>query len=491
MATQTHTVLRGENLSIIAKNCSVDMNDLAKENHIEKSSVLKIGQALKIPEKKIRVTTDAVPNTAGVCTGPAYIKEDSFFSHPVDNMIAFGGRLVPDFSDDLLSLLRAVEANERLLMTIKSALTKNEQPVSHDKKLAKTKGSKDKTVKIDVVKTQLKTNYPKEPDIATLDGVKLTQNEKRRIVAAVALCEMNGDGFGSINADKEFEGRKWGHKGIEGDITYSRIVHIGLSYGVIQFTQDSGSLGKVLKKMYEKDSAKFVEIFGGGDAVIAQSLITLTTTGHPNVVGKPGAHNSGLSYWASIRGKATGNDLKEKSLTRAAGKDTSILPVDKEIRGIRVQKLIPKSGETAIDIWEGVWKERFLAAGKVAVFQKVQLDNAVENYLDKVLPDAKKYKIRSALALAFLTACKVRGVKTTLLNETATELGISNKPFETSNNERKCVEAIAKATISSDKKDAKIGSFKFKADEARRAKILVQDDLHFLAEDHYDISTYA
>ena len=490
MSTQTHTVLRGENLSIIAKNCSVDMNDLAKENHIEQSSILKIGQALKIPEKKTRVTADAVPNTAGVCTGPACIKDDSFLSHPVDNMIAFGGRLVPDFSDDLLSLLRAVEANERLLMTIKSALTKNDKPASHVTKVAKTKGSKDKVVKIEVVKTQLKTNYQKEPDIATLDGVKLTQNEKRRIVAAVALCEMNGDGFGSINADQEFVGRKWDHKGIEGDITYSRIVHIGLSYGVIQFTQDSGSLGTVLKKMYEKDSAKFVEIFGGGDAVIAQSLITLTTTGHPNVVGKPGAHNSGLSYWASIRGKATGNDLKEKSLTRAAGKDTSILPVDKEIRGIRVQPLVPKQGEPAIDIWTGVWKERFLAAGKVAVFQEVQLDNAVENYLNKVLPDAKKYKIRSALALAFMTACQVRGINRLLLNKVADELGINYTPYENSADERKCVEEIAKATISSDNKDAKIGGFKFKADEARRARILVKDDLQFLAEDHYDPTTY-
>jgi hypothetical protein len=85
----------------------------------------------------------------------------------------------------------------------------------------------------------------------------------------------------------------------------------------------------------------------------------------------------------------------------------------------------------------------------------------------------------------------VRGVNITLLNEVSTNLGISNKPFETSADERKVVERIARATISSDNKTANIEDFKFKADESRRAKILVKDDLQFLAEDHYDISTYA
>ena len=41
MEPQTHKVLRGENLSIIAKEFSVDVNDLAKENGIEKNKFLK------------------------------------------------------------------------------------------------------------------------------------------------------------------------------------------------------------------------------------------------------------------------------------------------------------------------------------------------------------------------------------------------------------------------------------------------------------------
>ena len=468
MEPQTHTVLRGDNLSIISKEYSVDINDLAKENGIEKNSILSIDQKLKIPEKRVRVTSDAVPNTDGICSGKICTKDDFFSSAPINDLIAFGARIVPNLYDDLLSSLRAIAANERMIKSDKVSVTKNDKPANYDTKVAKKKGSKG-TSKFEVVKNDMREKLGKQVKEVTVNGVKLTQNEKRRIVASVALCEMNGDGYGSINADQEFAG------GMGDGISYAHVVHIGLSYGLIQYAQDLGPLGTLLSKMYEKDSAKFVEIFGGGDAAIAQNLITLTTTGHPNFVGKEGSPDSGFAYWQKIKKTDLGKKLKKDS---------------KEIRGVRVHPLVPKQGEPAIDIWKGVWKERFLEAGKVAVFQEVQLDVAVEKYMDKILPDAKEMKIRSALSLAFLTACRVRGVDIELLNDVADELGVHNSPFSTSADERKCIEEIAKATITSDKKDAKIGGFKFKADEARRAKILVKDDLQFLAEDHYDPSTY-
>ena len=61
-------------------------------------------------------------------------------------------------------------------------------------------------------------------------------------------------------------------------------------------------------------------------------------------------------------------------------------------------------------------------------------------------------------------------------------------PFKSSKDEKDCVEAIAMATASGDM--VKTGKVKFDPDEARRAKKLMQDDLSFLAEDHYDVSTY-
>ncbi|MFP3802331.1 hypothetical protein, partial [Paraburkholderia sp. SIMBA_027] len=84
--------------------------------------------------------------------------------------------------------------------------------------------------------------------------------ERLKIIAAVAMCESGNDPFGAENTDEEFVGRKNGHKGIE--TSYSRIVHIGLSYGVIQFTQDGGALGGVLQKCNEKNHQKFVDVFG-------------------------------------------------------------------------------------------------------------------------------------------------------------------------------------------------------------------------------------
>ena len=167
------------------------------------------------------------------------------------------------------------------------------------------------------------------------------------------------------------------------------------------------------------------------------------------------------------------------------------MPVAKEIRGIYVQPLIPNKGEPALDIWKGVWKERFLAAAKVPAFQEVQLEVAVENYFNETLPLAKDLKVRSALALAFLVACKVRGADMDILGKTARVLGV-NRPFTSGADERKCMEAIAKATI--DGKEAKVGtftnSFTFNIDERRRAEKLFKDELGFLAEDLYDLTTY-
>lgn len=485
MATQTHKVLRGESLSIIAKNNSVDINELAKENALTLESRLSVGQVLKIPDKKIRVKAEAKPDPADENSISKWFMNFFVADTTPDKDIAVGKRLVPDWADELLGKLRATEANERVLQKDNLVIKKTGTPASYSKKIDKTKHSK-KTSKIEEVKKQMKDSL-KEPHVIALNGVKLTENEKRQIVASVAICEMNGDGFGSINADQEFRGRKWGEKGIE--TGYSRIVHIGLSYGVIQYIQDGDSLGKVLTKMYEKNQARFIEIFGGGDKQIAESLVELTTKGHPSVRGTPSAHDSGLKYWQTIKKTDSGIEIKKLSITDEDEDKKSDLPVSKEIRGIHVQPLVPKQGEAAIDIWTGVWKERFLAAGKEPAFQEVQLDVAVEDYLKPVLPRAKELKVRSALALAFLVACKVRGADMGVLKKVANEIGVV-VPFESGEKERKCMETIAKAYVKNTNEKAKVLGYKFEMDEARRAAKLLEDDLGFLAEDLYDLATY-
>lgn len=483
MTPQTYKVRRGDNLSIIAKNFSVDVNELAKENNITLESHIKPEQELKLPEKKIRVKVDAVPDKADENVILKWIKDNFLAETSLDNAIAIGKRLVPDWSDEFLGQLRAIAANERVQQTNKVAIKGTDKPASYQVKPHKKQNSKT-TNNIEVVKKYFKDTYS-EPSQHKLNGVQLTKNEKRKIMASVAMCEMSGDGFGSINADQEFNGRLFERKGIE--TGYSRIVHIGLSYGLIQFTQDGDALGNVLTKMHAKDQSKFIEVFGGGDPDIANSLIMLTTEGHPDVKGKPDAHISGQKYWSSIKKTSVGKKIKELSLKDANKDGKSDLPIAKEIRGIHVQPLVPNKGEPAIDIWTGVWKDRFLAAGKVAVFQEAQLDAAIEGYLDTALPLAKKLKVRSALALAFLVASKVRGADMEILKSVAGKKGTVT-PFESGDKERECIEAIAKATVVG--KDAKVLGYIFDKDEARRAEKLMKDELGFLAEDFYDLATY-
>jgi hypothetical protein len=114
------------------------------------------------------------------------------------------------------------------------------------------------------------------------------------------------------------------------------------------------------------------------------------------------------------------------------------------------------------------------------------LDLAVEVYFDSILPLAKKNKVRSALGLAFVAACNIRGGVGSELSRlpyrVATEIGV-DVPFRTSEDERKCLDAIAAA-------NGNVGGVAVEHDESRRAKLLIKDELGFLVEDLYDISTY-
>jgi len=260
---------------------------------------------------------------------------------------------------------------------------------------------------------QLIDRLNKKPHVIEFKGVVLDRNERLKIIAAVAMCESAGAPFGAVNADQEFVGREAGAKGIE--TSYSRIVHIGLSYGVIQFTQDGGALGGVLEKCNAKNHDKFVQIFGDN----YQELLTLTDSG----IVVPGVdYASGLDHWHDIAKKKEG---KEISVKASSHKLTS----NEEIRGKRVQPIPVVVGGIKQDLWSGTWKQRFKDAADVVDFQEAQLDYSVEHYLNPTLPFCKENNVRSALAIAFAVACKVRGVHPRLLMEAAKVKKIKT-PFE-------------------------------------------------------------
>ena len=98
-----------------------------------------------------------------------------------------------------------------------------------------------------------------------------------------------------------------------------------------------------------------------------------------------------------------------------------------------------------------------------------------------------KNNVRSALALAVIAAGSVRGGpgsrQEKLIYFVAKEIGVP-LPFESSEDERKCIDAIATA------KHGEIGTIQFSELETHRAQLLINDELGFLAEDLYDVSTY-
>lgn len=490
MATShTHTVRRGDTLTSIAKlhHCTID--DLANANDMANRNMLAVGQVLLLPRVSYEQLPPAKLNPRDESKLPAKATERSWLESIGDYALQRAS-IQMSLLEGLLNRFRVAEANENIQHKESFAITKQTQPVAANHEPPRNRHSKSSR-KLADVKAKLKEQLGKEPHVATFKGVKLTENEKRQIMAAVATCEMNSDGFGSINSDQEFRGRKFGNKGIE--TWYSRIVHIGLSYGIIQFTQDGGPLGTVLTEMQKKNPAKFTEIFGGGDAAIAKSLVTLCTTGRPDLANDSNVPLSGQQYWNSqwdVR-KKTPKTEEGGRLHKLANKDDnhdnkSDLPTNDEIRGKRVQPIKANANEKPTDIWTGTWKQRFLDAGQVTDFQEVQIAAAVRDYMNPILKRAKENNVRSALALAFITACSVRGGPNSALAKlfytVGKELGVSF-PIKKPSDEEKIILTISGS-------NGKIGSLQFDADDARRAKELRKDELGFLAEDFYDTSTY-
>ena len=127
--------------------------------------------------------------------------------------------------------------------------------------------------------------------------------------------------------------------------------HVGLRWGFIQFTQDGGNLGLLLKRMREKHQDLFDEVFGSN----AAELVRVT-------------------------------NLKGKKVPSPDGR-----------RSPRVQ---PIGG---VDLWEEPWVSRFIAAGKHEEFQEVQMERAVALYFDKmVTKTAIPYNFKSQKALTIL-----------------------------------------------------------------------------------------
>ncbi|CAN7461986.1 hypothetical protein [Paraburkholderia hospita] len=180
----------------------------------------------------------------------------------------------------------------------------------------------------------------------------LTVPERRRIIDAVAAQMAGGrNPYAAMSHDPEYAGHVPGHPA-------KGKYHVGLSYGNVQFTQDSGNLGRLLREMNKVDSARFAKVFGQN----AGALLAITQAEGPDAAHAPGG------------------------------------------RGPRVQ---PVDGH---DLWESPWAERFIEAARPDLFGagQPQLFNGEQNklasaiFLDPILPFASSLDLNTDRGLAML-----------------------------------------------------------------------------------------
>ncbi len=168
-----------------------------------------------------------------------------------------------------------------------------------------------------------------------LPAAPLTIEKKRDLIGKLGE-------YTSTSADAEFNGV------LGPEHPAYRRYHLGLSYGIVGFNQDTGHLGQLLLAMRERDSVKFGEIFG----VDADTLLRVATARGP------------------------------RSMESVDG------------RSVRVQ---PVAGA---DLWQEPWLGRFREAGCHKRFQAVQNRLAAEWFLDPVLPFAHYMGMNTERALA-------------------------------------------------------------------------------------------
>jgi hypothetical protein len=171
--------------------------------------------------------------------------------------------------------------------------------------------------------------------------IAVTLKDKMDIIYEVRKFEGQ---FWSANRDGEFAG-KFDRPGSKH--WASGKVHIGLSFGFIQFTQDGGMLGKLLKEMNNVNHDKFVGLFGNNWS----DLLKVT-----NAVGS----------------------------TRDNGRSPRVQPVG------------------GYDLWNDYWVNKFYLAGKDVEFQECQIRLACDNYMEPAVKICKDFNLKSQRSLAIV-----------------------------------------------------------------------------------------
>lgn len=189
----------------------------------------------------------------------------------------------------------------------------------------------------------------------------LTYEERvvARLINEVAVFESGGD-YGAMALDVEFRGlvnRAWNKRHGKDHPAYNTC-HIGVSAGIIQMTQDGGTLGKYLARCAKKNPSKFKLLIGP----TWQELLSVVTA-----KGKPGFRHR-----------------------------------PRKLRGPRVQK-IPVSVDGHMerrDLWESPWKDKLKKVLLDPEFKQVQREIAYEVYLKPIMKYLEENGITSEKCVA-------------------------------------------------------------------------------------------
>lgn len=178
--------------------------------------------------------------------------------------------------------------------------------------------------------------------MGTLPTINLDPEVQRQVIEHTV--GRDGTAYAALNADGPFKGRHGpGHK------AYQRF-HTGLSYGIAEFNQDSGSLGQLLRLMQEREPDTFAAVFGEHTPEL---LAVLTAPG----------------------------------------------PSGEFVEGGRGPRVQPVDG---MDVWDEPWASRFRAAGAVPAFRAAQNQLAAELYLAPMLTVAAGFGLTSERALCMV-----------------------------------------------------------------------------------------
>ncbi|HZX96408.1 MAG TPA: hypothetical protein VFE90_17940 [Myxococcales bacterium] len=161
--------------------------------------------------------------------------------------------------------------------------------------------------------------------------------ERLQLIEVVAALESGPEGYSAVNPDGEYND--------PGSPQYGR-VHVGLSWGFVQFAQRYGALGQVLQACRRRDERKgshfFDDVFG---AESAEELLRVTNA-----------------------------------------------PTEE-------QRLAPVGG---LPLWDPAWVEKFRQAGRITIFQEAQREVADQLFLLPNLQLAGWLGLDTQRALAML-----------------------------------------------------------------------------------------